>query len=126
MSTVPRSAAWKSAVEAGLASEFCDRIVATRPAPPRLLLAIFGGTPSFTDEQREALLTSRPEPLSLTPRDCEILALFAAGRRVKDVADTLGISPQTVATHLRQSAKRMGTHCVTGTVAAAIRRGLIT
>ena len=38
--------------------------------------------------------------LGLSPRECEILALLASGASNKELARTLGISPNTVKTHL--------------------------
>jgi DNA-binding CsgD family transcriptional regulator len=38
--------------------------------------------------------------LGLTPRECEILARLAVGESNKEMARTLGISPNTVKTHL--------------------------
>ncbi|MFN3943747.1 MAG: LuxR C-terminal-related transcriptional regulator [Allosphingosinicella sp.] len=57
-------------------------------------------------------LTPRPAPavfernaaaaksLGLTPRECELLELLASGRSNKELARDLGISPNTVKTHL--------------------------
>ena len=38
--------------------------------------------------------------LGLTPRECEILALLASGQSNKELARALGISPNTVKTHV--------------------------
>ncbi|MBV9883613.1 MAG: response regulator transcription factor [Sphingomonadaceae bacterium] len=38
--------------------------------------------------------------LGLTPRECEILGLLASGRSNKEMARALGISPNTVKTHV--------------------------
>ena len=38
--------------------------------------------------------------LGLTARECELLALLASGQSAKELARTLGISPNTVKTHL--------------------------
>jgi DNA-binding CsgD family transcriptional regulator len=40
------------------------------------------------------------ESLGLTPRECEILGLLASGRSNKELAAKLGISPNTVKTHV--------------------------
>jgi DNA-binding CsgD family transcriptional regulator len=58
-------------------------------------------------------LTPRPAPagpfapneaairsLGLTPRECEILARLSSGESVKEMARALGISPNTVKTHV--------------------------
>lgn len=38
--------------------------------------------------------------LGLTPRECEILDLLASGQTNKELARTLGVSPNTVKTHI--------------------------
>lgn len=55
------------------------------PAPP---------APDF--ERNSAAIRS----LGLTARECELLALLASGQSNKELARTLGISPNTVKTHL--------------------------
>ena len=47
-------------------------------------------------ERNEAAVRS----IGLTPRECEILELLASGRSNKELARTLGISPNTVKTHV--------------------------
>ena len=47
-------------------------------------------------ERNEAAIRS----LGLSPRECEILELLAAGQSNKEMARTLGISPNTVKTHV--------------------------
>jgi DNA-binding CsgD family transcriptional regulator len=47
-------------------------------------------------ERNEAAIRS----LGLSPRECEILAQLAAGQSNKEMARTLGISPNTVKTHV--------------------------
>jgi DNA-binding CsgD family transcriptional regulator len=47
-------------------------------------------------ERNEAAIRS----LGLSRRECEILALLASGQSNKELARTLGISPNTVKTHI--------------------------
>ena len=47
-------------------------------------------------ERNEAAIRT----LGLTARECEILALLASGQSNKELARSLGISPNTVKTHL--------------------------
>ena len=51
-------------------------------------------TPEFV--RNDAAVAS----LGLSPRECEILALLASGQSNKELARTLGISPNTVKTHV--------------------------
>jgi DNA-binding CsgD family transcriptional regulator len=45
---------------------------------------------------------------TLTPRQQEVLDLWLAGTKYKDLAATLGISPETVNPHLKAIAKKLG------------------
>jgi DNA-binding CsgD family transcriptional regulator len=47
-------------------------------------------------ERNDAAIRS----LGLTARECEILGLLASGESIKEMARTLGISPNTVKTHV--------------------------
>jgi DNA-binding CsgD family transcriptional regulator len=47
-------------------------------------------------ERNQAAIRS----LGLSPRECEILELLASGQSNKELARTLGISPNTVKTHI--------------------------
>jgi DNA-binding CsgD family transcriptional regulator len=47
-------------------------------------------------ERNQAAIRS----LGLTPRECEILDLLASGQSNKELARSLGISPNTVKTHI--------------------------
>jgi DNA-binding CsgD family transcriptional regulator len=55
-------------------------------------------------ERNEAAIRS----LGLTPRECEILELLACGQSNKELARTLGISPNTVKTHLARVYEKLG------------------
>lgn len=46
--------------------------------------------------------------LGLTPRECEILDLLASGRSNKELARALGISPNTVKTHVARLYDKLG------------------
>ncbi len=55
-------------------------------------------------ERNDAAIAS----LSLTRRECEILDLLASGQSNKELARTLGISPNTVKTHLASLFAKLG------------------
>ncbi|RMG08688.1 MAG: DNA-binding response regulator [Acidobacteria bacterium] len=46
---------------------------------------------------------------SLTQRECEVLALLAKGKRNSEIAETLGITENTVETHLKNIFRKVGT-----------------
>jgi DNA-binding CsgD family transcriptional regulator len=52
--------------------------------------------PRVNFERNDAAIRS----LGLTPRECEILLLLAAGQSTKEIARQLAISPNTAKTHL--------------------------
>jgi DNA-binding CsgD family transcriptional regulator len=54
------------------------------------------GPPSPLFERNDAAIRS----LGLTARECEILEMLASGRSNKELARVLGISPNTVKTHV--------------------------
>jgi DNA-binding CsgD family transcriptional regulator len=63
-----------------------------------------------------------PDPLS--PREVEVLRLIAAGKSNRDIADTLCISLNTVATHVRNILTKTGCANRTETAAYALRHGV--
>ena len=59
----------------------------------------------------------------LSPRHIQVLAGVAAGLRMQDIADQLGISPWTVKTHLCRAYARLGANSGTHAVVLAYRLG---
>lgn len=58
----------------------------------------------------------------LSPREREILTWTAQGKSTWDVGEILGISQQTVATHLKSAKRKLDGTTVTHTVVQALRR----
>ncbi|MDH7973129.1 LuxR C-terminal-related transcriptional regulator [Sphingomonas sp. AR_OL41] len=104
-----------------LALEWLQLRYAVRAVSPELyigLLALgFSGLGLWAGRR----LTPRPAPaaqfarneaairsLGLTARECEILDLLASGRSNKELARTLGISPNTVKTHVARVYEKLG------------------
>lgn len=65
------------------------------------------------------------EPARLSPRECEVLQLSAAGQAVAEIAAVLQISPMTVKSHLRHIYEKLEVPGRTAAVAEALRVGLI-
>jgi DNA-binding NarL/FixJ family response regulator len=71
------------------------------------------------EERREA------DPMaSLSPREMEVFSLLVNGRRAKDIADLLEISPKTVDTYRASLMRKLNVHDLVGLVKFAIGRNL--
>jgi DNA-binding NarL/FixJ family response regulator len=72
-----------------------------------------------------ALAQSTKPRGSLTQRELEVLRLLAEGLQHEEIGRRLGISSETVRTHLRKASDRLGASTRTQAVATALRLGLI-
>jgi DNA-binding CsgD family transcriptional regulator len=84
----------------------------TRPFPTEIYLFLIAAGFIALGLWAGRRLTPRPAPavftrneaaiasLGLSPRECEILGLLASGQSIKEMARALGISPNTVKTHV--------------------------
>lgn len=71
-------------------------------------------------------LTRLTAPASkLTQRELDVLGLLAEGLPHEEIGRRLGISSETVRTHLRKASDRLGASTRTQAVATALRLGLI-
>lgn len=62
---------------------------------------------------------------ALTRREQQVLQLIADGKRNKDIAAALGISEETVHSHLRKTFEKLHVNDRTHALTVAIRRGII-
>jgi DNA-binding NarL/FixJ family response regulator len=62
----------------------------------------------------------------LTARELDVLRLLAEGLQHEEIGRRLGISSETVRTHLRKASDRLGASTRTQVVATALRLGIIT
>jgi DNA-binding NarL/FixJ family response regulator len=63
------------------------------------------------------------EDSGLTPREIELLELFAKGESYKDAARTLGISPLTIGNHVKSIYRKLAVHSRGEAVYEAIKTG---
>ncbi len=70
-------------------------------------------------------LASRELHLGLTSREVEILELMAEGRRNKEIAHHLAISPETVQVHVKHILAKLSVADRTAAVTEGVRRGII-
>ncbi len=85
-------------------------------------------TPLLTKgEPLGAFLDRVPNPHGekLTARQREVLQLLAEGRRMKEVADLLGIAARTVAFHKYTIMEQLGVKTTAGLVQYAVKQGLV-
>jgi DNA-binding NarL/FixJ family response regulator len=68
---------------------------------------------------------SAPDRLDLTDREQDVLRSLARGLSYKQVADALGVSLDTVRTHVRAVYRKLQVHSVAEAVGRAIREGLV-
>ncbi|MFL5738442.1 MAG: response regulator [Actinomycetota bacterium] len=69
--------------------------------------------------------TTPAEEVSLSPRTREVLVMLSWGLCNREIADELGLSIETVKTHIERLYKRLGVTARTDAVAKALRAGLI-
>lgn len=72
-----------------------------------------------------ALVEGRRSQPTLTTREIEVLRLLVDGKRDKDIALKLDISPRTAQVHIGSILTKLGVHDRTAALATAIRRGII-
>ncbi|MER5179422.1 helix-turn-helix transcriptional regulator [Streptomyces sp. NPDC002896] len=70
-------------------------------------------------------LSSRKTPVSLAPREIDVLACVATGATNATAADHLGLRPETVKGYLRSAMRKLGAHTRLEAVVAARRAGLL-
>ena len=67
----------------------------------------------------------QPDRLDLTEREQEVLQCLVRGLAYKQAADTLGVSLDTVRTHIRAVYRKLQVHSVAEAVSRAIRDRLV-
>ncbi len=61
----------------------------------------------------------------LTPREIEILSRMAEGRSAEEITDALGMSPNTLRTHMQNVLTKLGVHSKMEALVLAIRHGKV-
>lgn len=64
---------------------------------------LFGRRPSGAFERNDQVIAT----LGISPRELEVLELLAAGRSNKEIASGLGVSPNTVKTHVARLLEKL-------------------
>jgi DNA-binding NarL/FixJ family response regulator len=92
----------------------------------RALRSILGGRAYVDPALAGAALAGGRTAARLTARELEVLILLAEGLSHEEIGGRLEISHETVRTHARKAAERLGAKTRTQAVASAIRLGFIT
>ncbi|MFE0105937.1 response regulator transcription factor [Streptomyces sp. NPDC059009] len=72
-----------------------------------------------------ATMTPPARPVSLAPREVDVLACVAGGATNATTAERLGLRPETVKGYLRSAMRKLGAHTRLEAVVAARRAGLL-
>lgn len=81
---------------------------------------------AVTRARLDALVVAGPAgDVRLTARQLDVVALVAAGCRNSEIADRLGLGPETVKSYLRSAMTRLGARSRHEAVTAARRHGLL-
>ena len=73
----------------------------------------------------QRVLEQRASGPTLTMRECQVLELLARGMRNKEIAASLGITPDTAGAHMKSIYTKLNVHDRTAALREAIRRGII-
>ena len=65
------------------------------------------------------------EAVRLTAREVDVLRMIAAGCTYAEAAMRLGMSPHTVATHVKNAYRKLDVHSAAAAVMRAIEHGLL-
>jgi len=112
----------------------CGYLLKDTP-PTKLLEAIRevheGGAPLSPDVARKVVTMfqrvapPRREEHRLSPRELDVLKLFAAGHSYKTAADALSLSEDTIRFHIRKIYDKLHVHSKSEAVLKAFRSGLL-
>ncbi len=104
------------------------RAYVLKSMPPKELVDIIGQVHAGKKRvppEVAALLAEHLADESLTPRERAVLIHVAEGCRNREIARLLGISEDTVKTHLKHIVDKLGARDRTEAVAIAVRRGIM-
>jgi DNA-binding NarL/FixJ family response regulator len=120
-------------ISAAIAAGACGYLLKTA-RPDDIVAAIHeaagGGSPmspavAASVVKMLAKLTKPAAPVSLSPREREMLALIVEGLTAKEMADRLDVSIHTIDTHTRHLFRKLGVHSRAAAAARALRERLV-
>jgi PAS domain S-box-containing protein len=103
----------------------CEYAATRTEVPGRGPLALYVTIESRLVEPEPEVDDSLHRSAILTPRETEVVRMVALGKTSTEIAAELGVSNETVRTHVRNAMEKTGTHTRAALVAAAFARRLI-
>jgi DNA-binding NarL/FixJ family response regulator len=86
--------------------------------------ALAAGGQYFSATALEAIV-SHPHEIRLSPRESEVLRRLAAGQRITDIAEEMGVSIKTASTHKMRLQRKLGASNTAQIIVLARNRGLL-
>jgi DNA-binding NarL/FixJ family response regulator len=91
----------------------------------RVIRDVHAGRPASVSADVRARLAERATRPTLTPREIQILELVRRGLRNREVGASLGISEETVQSHIKHILAKLDVQDRTAAIDVALRRGII-
>lgn len=91
----------------------------------RVIRDVHAGRSPRVSPEIKAQMVARAERPSLTDRETEVLELVRRGLRNREIAGSLGISEETVQSHVRSILSKLDVPDRTAAVDVALRRGIL-
>ena len=91
----------------------------------RIIRDVHAGRSPRVSPEIKAQMAARAERPSLTSRETEVLELVRRGLRNREVGSSLGISEETVQSHVRSILSKLDVPDRTAAVDVALRRGIL-
>ena len=90
----------------------------------RVVRAVHAGEKPLSPDIAALFETRRGQP-ALTQREVQVLELLAHGKKDKEIARDLRISPRTAQVHIRSIYAKLDVHDRTAALSTAIRLGIV-
>ncbi|HWE16101.1 MAG TPA: LuxR C-terminal-related transcriptional regulator [Hyphomicrobiaceae bacterium] len=107
---------------------YWSRSVLSKTLAPQVRVMLFMGA-NFAAIRLQQLLGHNANRFgkraSLTPRELSVLRCQSVGKRVKETAERLELGEETIRSHMKKAAAKLGVHDRTHAVAQALRLHLI-
>ena len=91
----------------------------------RIIREVYAGRQPEISPDVKARLAERAARPALTPREVEVLELVRRGLRNREIAASLGVSEETVQSHVKHILAKLEVPDRTAAIDVALRRGIL-